>query len=395
MSLPSRPVMKTGAGADLAFAVVLLASYLATFSSLQTASTYIIILMITLGIAYISIGIYGYGFCARSDKLWLHLIYFAIQIPLGGLIVYLAKGAGFNALILLPLAGHSVMLLSQNWMLLVNAIILGVYVLAVLLFASDWSVVFSGLPIFVAGQVFIVAFTQMALNEEKARREVERLLGELEVANQQLREYAMQVEELAITRERNRLAREIHDGLGHYLTTIHMQMQAARALNPGSKSRTAEILATVQNLAQEALADVRSSVAALRLSPEEGLPLPQRIRQMLNSYDLSGMEINLKIVGAPCHLSPPSQLTLYRTVQEGLNNVSKHASASSVWVTLDYSSDSTVNLQVRDDGKGASEMEGGGFGLLGIKERALLLNGEFRVETAPGKGFCLIVAVPK
>jgi signal transduction histidine kinase len=289
MSTPSRPVMKTGAGADLAFAVVLLASYLATFSALQTASAMEILLMISLGIAYVSIGIYGYGFCARSSNPALHLAYFAIQVPLGGLIVYLAKGAGFNAMILLPLAGHSVMLLRQWWMISVNAAILGAYVLAVLAFAHNFSAVFNGLPIFLAGQVFIVAFTQMAVNEEKVRREVERLATELARANQRLREYALQVEELAITKERNRLAREIHDGLGHYLTTVHMQLRAAQAVMDKDPQHSLEIMQTAQNVTQEALADIRRSVGALRLTAGETMPLTDEIKKMLQGYELIGI----------------------------------------------------------------------------------------------------------
>jgi signal transduction histidine kinase len=393
MSTPSRPVMKTGAGADLAFAVVLLASYLATFSALQTASAMEILLMISLGIAYVSIGIYGYGFCARSSNPALHLAYFAIQVPLGGLIVYLAKGAGFNAMILLPLAGHSVMLLRQWWMISVNAAILGAYVLAVLAFAHNFSAVFNGLPIFLAGQVFIVAFTQMAVNEEKVRREVERLATELARANQRLREYALQVEELAITKERNRLAREIHDGLGHYLTTVHMQLRAAQAVMDKDPQHSLEIMQTAQNVTQEALADIRRSVGALRLTAGETMPLTDEIKKMLQGYELIGIETALELMGKPRPLDPKSHLTLYRAVQEGLSNINKHASASNVTIRLDYSDQQIVRLVIKDDGKGADQFEGG-FGLMGLRERALLLEGEFNVMSTPGKGFTLEIGVP-
>jgi signal transduction histidine kinase len=393
MSLPSRPVMKTGAGADLAFAVVLLASYLATFSALQTASTVEILLMISLGIAYVSIGIYGYGFCARSNSLPVHLAYFAIQIPLGGLIVYLARGAGFNALILLPLAGHSVMLLRLWWMIGANALILSAYVVAVLSFANDWTTVFDGLPIFLAGQVFIVAFTQMAVNEEKARQEVERLATELATANQRLREYAMQVEELAIAKERNRLAREIHDGLGHYLTTVHMQIRAAQAVMKNDPQRSMEIMHTAQNVTQEALADIRRSVGALRLTAGETLPLTDEMRKMLLGYEMAGLKTGLNIIGQPRHLAPKSHLTLYRALQEGLSNINKHAAASQVSVKLDYSNEKWVRLAIEDDGRGTNQFDGG-FGLMGLRERAILLEGEFKVTSSPGNGFKLEIGVP-
>ncbi len=393
MDAPSRPIMKTGTGADLAFAVVLLASYFATFSALKSTSTLDIVLMIVLGIAYVAIGIYGYGFCAASGSVWMQLTYFGVQIPLGGVIVYLAKGGGFNALILLPLAGHSAMLLPRRWMVVANLAILSAYLLAGGLFSSGWESASANLPTFLAGQVFVVAFTQMALNEEKARREVERLVGELEVANQRLREYALQVEELAIARERNRLAREIHDGVGHYLTTIHMQIQAARAVSASNPDRAQEVLAHAQNLSQEALADIRRSVAALRTGPEDGLPLPLQIYKVVQNCEMGGLSAELKVNGSPRRLSPQATLTIYRTAQEGLSNAGKHANASQVYILLDYSDAKMVRLSIQDDGQGADHLDGG-FGLMGLRERVNLLAGEFEVSSTPGQGFRLMVGVP-
>ena len=385
--------MKTGAGADLAFAVVLMAAYFATFSSIHTASTVEIVLLIVLGITYISLGIYGYGYVARSDKFWLHLLYFAIQIPLGGWIVSLAKSSGLNALILLPLAGQSVMLLPRRWMLVSNFLIMSTYVIAAISFTNGFTEAFNALPTFLAGQVFVAVFTQMALNEEKARQEVERLVAELAEANQRLREYAVQAEELAITRERNRLAREIHDGLGHYLTTIHMQIKAARATFKKSPQRSEEILVTAQNLTQEALEDVRASVASLRALPEDSLPLPVRVEKIIDWVAQGCSRPALEILGQPRNLSPQADLTLYRAAQEGLNNACKHAQAEHIRLRLDYSAPKRVCLTIEDDGIGADKMEGG-FGLIGLKERVNLLDGDFRIVSSVGKGFTLEIGVP-
>ena len=393
MERPPRPIIKTGTGADLAFAVVLLASYFATFSALKSASTLVIVLMIVLGIAYVAIGIYGYGFCAPSSKLWLQLGYFCVQIPLGGAIVYLARGGGFNALILLPLAGHSVMMLPRRWMVAANFGILAAYLVAVGLLSAGWETASANLPAFVAALVFVVAFTQMALNEERARREVERLVGELEVANQRLREYAVQVEELAIARERNRLAREIHDGVGHYLTTIHMQIQAARAVSASDPDRAQEVLSHAQNLSQEALADIRQSVSALRTGPDESQPLTTRLYNMIQNYEMGGFPAELKVNGSPRRLSAQATLTLYRATQEGLSNAGKHAQASQVCVLLDYSDPNMVRLSIQDDGQGTDHLDGG-FGLIGLRERVNLLSGEFEVSSKPGQGFRLMIGVP-
>jgi signal transduction histidine kinase len=393
MNLSPRSSIKTGSGVDLAFAVVVLASYFATFSMMDTASILQIFLMIGLGTAYITIGIYGFKYCGRSNSLPLKLTYFAIQVCLGGFIVYLGKGTGLNALVLLPLAGHSVMLLPVDWMYAANATVVATYLISMRMLASDWSNIWSGLPIFLAGQVFIVVFTQITVDEEKARLEVERLANELTDANQRLREYSLQVEELTITKERNRLAREIHDGLGHYLTIVYMQIQAAQAVLSKDPQRAIETLDSAQNLTQEALVDVRRSVAALRAAPEDSLPLSERIRMMLKNCDTLGIQFELKIIGGGRNLSPQTELTLYRAAQEGLNNACKYAKASQIWITLDYSNSDRVHLTVQDDGIGAENTEGG-FGLLGLQERVTLLNGELKTTSSTGQGFSLEIAVP-
>lgn len=89
-----RSIIKTGGGVDLAFAIVVLASYFATFSGFSESSTLDLVLMIVIGMVYLTLGIYGYGFCARVDQLSLSITYFAIQAILGAWIIYLGKGTG-------------------------------------------------------------------------------------------------------------------------------------------------------------------------------------------------------------------------------------------------------------------------------------------------------------
>lgn len=386
-------LIKPGSDAALAFTVVVLASYFATFAAIRQATIFDILLMIVLGLAYILMGIYGYAYCARSGLPVLRIGYFLVQIPLGGLIVSIGKGAGFNALLLLPLAGHAVVLLDEFFVYLANAGILGIYVVSVGSYSS-WEAVWSGLPTFLAGLLFILVFTQSSVSEGQARREVERLVGELQEANQQLREYAVQAEELAVTRERNRLAREIHDGLGHYLTTVHMEIQAARAVMDRDPSRARQMLDKAQILTQDALTDVRSSVAALRASPDENLPLPEMVDKLLKNCSAMNLETDLRIVGTPHVLSPQVYLTLFRAAQEAINNICKHSRATQVWVQLDYLTAGEIRLMVQDNGVGAEQIEGG-FGLLGVRERINLLNGKFTIRTAKNEGFRLEITVPE
>ncbi len=383
-----------GRGSNIAFTMVVLASYFAMFSAAPKDISLVRLgLMIGLGIAYVAIGTYGYGFCGRTHWMPLRMAYFAIQILLGGLIVYLGEGAGFNALILMPLAGHAIVLLSPGWGMIANASVIVTYIVAVGLFTNNLSAIWSGLPAFLAGVVFITVFTQMAVDEEKARTEVERLVEELEGANQRLRGYAVQAEELAITKERNRVAREIHDGLGHYLTVIHMQIQAARVVMKPGEPKVQEALLTAQNMAQEALVDVRKSVASLRASPNEGQPLPEVIARLATDCEAGGLQTRVAICGEPQNISPQTQLTLYRAAQEGLNNVRKHSEANRVDLVLDYSETGKIKLTIRDDGKGTDHFDGG-FGLIGLRERSNLLGGETRTLSEIGKGFTLEVVLP-
>ena len=382
-----------GSNASIAFAVVVLASYFATFASFRQAMLLDIFLMVILGSVYILIGIYGYTYCVNSQMNVIRIGYFLVQIPLGGLIVSLGKGVGFNAMLLLPLVGQAVVLLNELWVYLINAALLVIYIIASGSYTPSWAEVWSNLPIFLAGQIFIMFFTQSSVSEGKARREVERLVEELQAANRRLREYAVQVEELAVTKERNRLAREIHDGLGHYLTTIHMEIQASRAVMSRDQGKALSMLEKAQVLTEDALTDVRSSVASLRASPDEDLPLPELIGKLMQTCAVINLETEFKVMGNPRSVSPQVHLTLYRAAQESINNICKHSQASQVWVALDYLDLEFVRLTIQDNGVGAEELDGG-YGLMGLRERVKLLNGDIKIQTAPDQGFRLEIEVP-
>jgi signal transduction histidine kinase len=236
------------------------------------------------------------------------------------------------------------------------------------------------------GIVFVVVFTRVAAAEREARTA-------LAQANQRLRDHAAQVEELATTKERNRLAREIHDSLGHYLTVVNVQIGAARTILEQDRPRALDHLSKAQALTQEGLAEVRHSVAALRASPTESGPLPQALAKLAEQWNAAGLSAKFAVAGTIRPLTPQANLTLYRAAQEALTNVGKHAHATSVDLHLDYRDEDSVHLSVKDDGVGSDNSEGG-FGLLGVRERVQQLSGEVRVRTGSGKGFALEVELP-
>jgi signal transduction histidine kinase len=252
---------------------------------------------------------------------------------------------------------------------------------------------------FLMGFAFVVLYVLAGERERAARTEVERLAEELQKANRQLREYAAQAKELATVEERNRLAREIHDGLGHYLTGINMQIQAGRAVLDLNRDVALDALDKAQSLAQEGLSEVRRSVAALRASPLDNQSLSQAIESLVNECRAAGIATGYTVRGltAPdgetCDLPPQIELTLYRAAQEAMTNMRKYAQASSAEVVLDYQDPDHIRLTVSDAGVGTDDPSGG-YGLVGIRERVQMLGGTMRIESAPGEGFALEVDVP-
>jgi signal transduction histidine kinase len=256
-----------------------------------------------------------------------------------------------------------------------------------------WPAVGFAMPAFAAAIVFTVVFMRAAVTAERARGEVERLAAELAAANERLRQQATQAEELAVTRERNRVAREIHDSLGHYLTVVHVQLQAAGSTLDASPDLARDALEKARSMTQLGLQEIRRSVAALRTSPVDGRSLEDAIRQLAAESEAAGLAADLTVNGERRELSPQAALTLYRAAQEGLTNCRKHAGVAFAHVAVDYGAPGVVRLTVADDGAGAAQTDGG-FGLAGLRERAQLLGGRLTARTAPGDGFELAMEVP-
>jgi signal transduction histidine kinase len=327
---------------------------------------------------------------------WRHVSYFTIQLGLAGLICLLAGRNGGSSLVwlvLLPPVAQSVFMLRGSGIAAVSGLSMGILVCVG--WWHGWNSVPEALLEFSYAVLFTLVFSTLAVSSEKARGEVERLAGELSAANRKLREYAVQAEELAATRERNRLAREIHDSLGHYLTVVNVQIEAARALWHSDSIRARDALDKAQRLTQQVLQDIRRSVATLRSSPLDEQPLVETLNEVVNESCASGLRTEMQVQGEARVLLPQASLTLYHAGQEGLTNARKHARATRAWLVLDFRDAAKICLRVTDDGAGAAtEAPPGGFGLLGLQERVQLLGGAVRVQTSPGAGFSLEVEVP-
>jgi signal transduction histidine kinase len=386
--------VQSGNIADLAFALVVLAAYFTIFSNIHSLTGWWLLAIIGLGVIYISVGIYGFSLANQSSSFSLRLSYFVVQLITGNLVLYLGDADGFNAMILLPITAHSVVLLPEAWRYVVNGAMALAYGTVLWLMTGSVDDILATLPIFAAGQVFVLIFTQMTLSEVKSRKEVQQLAEELSEANQQLREYAAQVEMLAVEKERNRLAREIHDGIGHHLTAANMQAKAARAVLRSDPAQSEQLLANVEHLTQRALLDVRQSVSALRENQFESANLVEQLQAAAQTAKNTGLAVDLTVQGQERSLSPEVRLTILRAVQEGISNTLKHARASCLAVTLDFDDPAWVRLDMCDDGVG-SETQVGGYGLIGMRERVNLLDGTLRINTSQGSGFEIEIRIPE
>lgn len=323
--------------------------------------------------------------------------YFTIQLALAAA-VYLIADQGLVPnlawLVLLPPVAYSVFMLEMRGIVTVSVLTMAVLAGSACYWHGGGAAGYAALA-FSFAVIFTLVFTLLAVHSEKARMDIQRLAGELGAANRQLREYALRVEELAVTRERNRIAREIHDSLGHYLTAVNMQLEAARTLETSDTVRAREAVAKAQSFTQEGLRDIRRSLATLRASPLDNRSLADGLRELVSQNDGPETRTEFQLNGEPRPLPSPAELSLYRAVQEGLTNVRKHAQASQVWVTLEYQPARMVRVTVRDNGVGSTSSNShGGFGLLGLRERAQLLSGSVRLESPPGAGCTLMVEVP-
>jgi signal transduction histidine kinase len=393
MDIKSSSRVNVGVGANLAFAVVVMTAYFMMFSNIQQASTEKIVVLILLGTAYIFNGIYGFSYCLSTSSNQYKTIYFFSQLIIGGCITFLGGNTKIDPLIYLPLTAHSVILLTSNGMYAFNLVIFVIFLISSRFHNVNWSDLFVGLPYLLAGQIFIMVFTQMAVSETRARIKVEGLVHDLEEANDRLRKYAFQVEELTLIKERNRLAREIHDGLGHYLTTIYMQLQAARAVIQKDPDKVDQILTSAQSLTQDALNDVRSSVTALRDSPDHPIPIQQKLKTIVENISETDVKIEFRIQGNPRKLSSNAELALFRVAQEGINNSIRHGKADYIEMALDFINPEKVFLSIRDNGIGADNIQPG-FGLTGLNERLTLLKGSLSIKSISNNGCLLEIWVP-
>lgn len=241
--------------------------------------------------------------------------------------------------------------------------------------------------VFGLGVFFVLQLTNKILSERQIRQK-------LAQAHEQLQEYAQKIEELATVQERNRIARDIHDSLGHALTSLNIQMQTAVKLWEKEPVQAHSFLTQAQSLGKTAMQEVRKSISTLREDAKEEPPLETRIETLVDDFRRgTGLLICTNICRCG-RVSKPVAKTIYRTVQEALTNIFKYAEATEVTIELQTTS-TELSLTVEDNGKGFDpQQQRSGFGLQGMQERITSVDGQFQLITSPGEGCRIEVKIP-
>jgi len=235
------------------------------------------------------------------------------------------------------------------------------------------------LLLFTLAGVTVVLLSQV---QRKQRRE-------LAQKNAQLAHYATTLEQLAVSRERNRLARDLHDTLAHTLSAVSVQLKALEVIWNTDPQAARQILKQTQDLTRTGLNEARCALQALRASPIEELGLVLALKELTEQVaERASLQVRLDLPPQLNSIRKEVEQQIYRIAEEALNNVVRHAYARILEVSL-HREPTHLRLKIADDGVGfdlAKAPKSGHYGLIGMQERALLIDGQLEIHSLPQRG---------
>ncbi|KST62078.1 sensor histidine kinase [Mastigocoleus testarum] len=235
--------------------------------------------------------------------------------------------------------------------------------------------------------LFILLFMNAIISERQSR-------DKLLIANEKLRQYALKIENQATLEERSRIAREIHDSLGHSLTALNLQLETAIKLWELNPKKAEYFLARAKELGSQALQDVRNSVSTLRSNTLQYKSLEEAIAVLIEDFQKTNNILPKYQIKIEHPLSIEINTAIYRIIQESLTNISKHSQATAVTFKI-TTTINNLRLVLKDNGKGFDVKQNtSGFGLQSIRDRTLALGGNLNIKTAPNSGCKIIVEIP-
>ena len=203
--------------------------------------------------------------------------------------------------------------------------------------------------------------------------------------------------ERAVAEERQRIARELHDVVAHSVSVMTVQAGAVRRLLRPEQERERLALETIEATGREALTEMRRLVGLLRhqgatpdFAPQ---PSMRAVDVLVGTIRESGLPVDLVVEGTPVELPPGVDLAAYRVVQEALTNALKYAGPASAWVTIRWK-EADLEIEVANDGRTEAGGDGGGHGLVGLRERVSLVGGSIESGPRDGGGFVVMARLP-
>lgn len=246
---------------------------------------------------------------------------------------------------------------------------------------------------FTAGLLFscILLFVLLLVNAVVSERQSRQ---KLVLANDKLRQYALRIEDQATLQERSRIAREIHDSIGHSLTAQSIQLENALLFIDSNIDKAKCFLVQAKNMGANALKEVRFSVSALRSDPLKGRSLEFAIEDLFQEFE-SRLQIKPKFdLEIDQTLSPDINMAVYRIAQEALTNICKHSNADKVTIEI-KTIDNSLYLHIEDNGVGFHPNQNTtGFGLQSMRDRAHALGGKFYINSEPEEGCSIMMFLP-
>ncbi|MGI6586403.1 MAG: sensor histidine kinase [Lutisporaceae bacterium] len=243
----------------------------------------------------------------------------------------------------------------------------------------------SQLAFFLMVNVLILVVTGFAQHNKEERERKDILYKELLDAHKKLKQYADEVNRLSVVDERNRIARDIHDTLGHNMTALIMQLQMGLHLMKENSAKAEELMVSSVKTAKDSMAAIREVVETLRGVGTFSEPV-ESLRKLISEFSArTGVAIELDITGETNPQDSAVNIAVYRIIQEAVTNAVRHGNASRISVKLDYSKES-IRFYAADNGVGSDNVKEG-YGLKGIRERVEAFGGKVEIES--GDGFCI------
>lgn len=239
--------------------------------------------------------------------------------------------------------------------------------------------------------VFLVYILILMMKDRRERERIRLLNEQLQKANEQLHIFAQEKELMGETKERNRLAREIHDTLGHILTGISVGIDAVLVLMDIAPDKAKEQLEGIGDTARRGLQDVRRSVRKLKPDALERMSLSNAIHQMIGDMSkVTNTKIYFVSYTEELKFEADEEEVIYRIIQESTTNAIRHGKATEIWIRMSEKEEE-LTIIISDNGCGCDDIKEG-FGLKHIRERVELLNGEVNYQGLIG--FTMIAKIP-